>query len=184
MELVDILIRRRVSIVCVQETKWTSEKVRETEDTGFKLYYSGKDRRMNGIEILIANGLVENVVAVIEKGDRIMLIKLIIGENIVNVVSAYAPPVGLDNQIKRDFGEQMDAILQEIPAGENLVIGGDFNSHVGIDKLGYERVHDGYGFGDRNEAGESILDFALAYDLVVANSSICKPLRVGQLRAK
>ncbi|GMP25558.1 hypothetical protein CsSME_00002369 [Camellia sinensis var. sinensis] len=54
--------------------------------------------------------------------------------------------------------------------GENLVIGGDFNGHVGIDKLGYDRVHGGYGFGDRNEAGESILDFALASDLVVANT--------------
>ena len=64
----------------------------------------------------------------------------------------------------------MDEILQEIPIGKNLVIGGDFNGHVGIDKLGYERVHGGYGFGARNEAGESILDFALASDLVVANT--------------
>ena len=31
-------------------------------------------------------------------------------------------------------------------------------------------VHGGYGFGDRNEAGKSILDFALASDLVVANT--------------
>ncbi|KAF5946554.1 hypothetical protein HYC85_016782 [Camellia sinensis] len=30
-------------------------------------------------------------------------------------------------------------------------------------------VHGGYGFGDRNEAGEGILDFALASDVVVAN---------------
>ena len=38
----------------------------------------------------------------------------------------------------------MDEILQEILVGENLVIGRDFNGHVGIDKLGYERVHGGY----------------------------------------
>ena len=41
---------------------------------------------------------------------------------------------------------------------------------MGIDKLGYEKVYGGYGFGDRNEAGERILDFALASDLVVANT--------------
>ena len=64
----------------------------------------------------------------------------------------------------------MDEILQEILVGENLVIDGDFNGHVGIDKLGYERVHGGYSFGDRNEARESILDFALASVLVVANT--------------
>ncbi|GMP80885.1 hypothetical protein CsSME_00035817 [Camellia sinensis var. sinensis] len=99
-----------------------------------------------------------------------MLVKPVIGGNIVNVISAYAPQVGLDDQTKRDFWERMDEILREIPVGENLVIGGDFNGHVGIDKLGYERVYGGYRFGDRNEAGESILDFALAFDLVVANT--------------
>ena len=30
--------------------------------------------------------------------------------------------------------------------------------------------HGGYCFGDKNEAGESILDFALSSDLVVANT--------------
>ncbi|CAL5375401.1 unnamed protein product [Camellia sinensis] len=170
MELVDVMIMRRVSIACIQETKWMEEKVREIEDTGFKLYYSGKDRRRNGVGVIIAKGLVESVVAVTRKGDRIMLVKLVIGGNIVNIISAYAPQVGLDDQTKKDFWEQMDEILQEIPVGENLVIGGDFNGHVGIDKVGYERVHGGYGFGDRNEAGERILDFALASDLVVANT--------------
>ena len=31
-------------------------------------------------------------------------------------------------------------------------------------------VHGGYGFRDRNEAGVSILDFAVAYDLILANT--------------
>ncbi|GMP99093.1 hypothetical protein CsSME_00046713 [Camellia sinensis var. sinensis] len=99
-----------------------------------------------------------------------MLVKLVIGGNILNVISAYALQVGLDDQTKRDFWEQMDEILQEIPIKENLVIGGDFNGHVGIDKLGYEMVHGGYSFTNKNEAGESILDFTLASDLVVANT--------------
>src|SRR5450432_227439 len=37
-ELVDTMIRRRISIVCLQETKWVGEKAREIEDTGYKLY--------------------------------------------------------------------------------------------------------------------------------------------------
>ncbi|XP_028061331.1 craniofacial development protein 2-like [Camellia sinensis] len=61
----------------------------------------------------------------------------------------------------------MDEVLQEIPVGENLVIGGDFNGHVGVDK---KKVHGGYDFGDRNKDAESILDFILTFDLVVANT--------------
>ena len=41
-----------------------------------------------------------------------------------------------------------------------------------MDKLGYERVHGGYGFGNRHEDGESVLNFALAFDLMVAKLCI------------
>ena len=37
------------------------------------------------------------------KSDRIMSIKLVVGTEILNVVSVYAPQVGLDEEIKRLF---------------------------------------------------------------------------------
>ena len=43
-ELVDAAIRRRVNILCVQETKWKGQKAKEVEDTGFKLWYRGQLR--------------------------------------------------------------------------------------------------------------------------------------------
>jgi hypothetical protein len=36
-EIVDTMIRRRVNILCIQETKWKRQKAKEVEDTGFKL---------------------------------------------------------------------------------------------------------------------------------------------------
>jgi exonuclease III len=42
-----------VNILSVQETKWMSQKVKEVEDTGFKLWYTGKERNRNDIGILI-----------------------------------------------------------------------------------------------------------------------------------
>jgi hypothetical protein len=36
-EIVDTMIRRRVNILCVQETKWKRQKAKEVEDIGFKL---------------------------------------------------------------------------------------------------------------------------------------------------
>jgi hypothetical protein len=40
-ELVDVAIRRRVNILCVQETKWKGQKAKEVEGSGFKLWYTG-----------------------------------------------------------------------------------------------------------------------------------------------
>ncbi|XP_058208223.1 uncharacterized protein LOC131321237 [Rhododendron vialii] len=54
-ELVDTMLRTRISIACFQETKLVGEKARELEDTGYKLYYTGKDKHRNvvGLDDLI-----------------------------------------------------------------------------------------------------------------------------------
>ena len=50
-ELVDAAIRRRVNILCIQETKWKGQKAKEVEDTGFKLWYTGATPGRNGVGI-------------------------------------------------------------------------------------------------------------------------------------
>nr|XP_016474804.1 PREDICTED: craniofacial development protein 2-like [Nicotiana tabacum] len=65
-------------------------------------------------------------------------------------------------------------MARSIPHSEKLFIGGDFNGHIGASGRGYDDVHVGFGFGDRNERGNSLLDFARAFDLVIANSSFPK----------
>nr|GEX86032.1 glyoxalase I, glyoxalase/bleomycin resistance protein/dihydroxybiphenyl dioxygenase [Tanacetum cinerariifolium] len=47
---------------------------------------------------------------------------------------------------------------------------GDLNGHIGAAADGYAEVYRGFGFGDRNEEGCTVLEFVIAHDLVVANS--------------
>ncbi|XP_070002113.1 uncharacterized protein [Nicotiana sylvestris] len=108
-----------------------------------------------------------------------MTIKLVVGEYTLNVVSAYAPQTGLDEEIKRRFWEGLDDIVRNIPPSERLFIGGDFNGHIGSSTGGYTEVHGGFGFRERNGGGISLLDFAKAFDLVIANS--CFPKREEHL---
>ncbi|KAF3660335.1 Clathrin heavy chain 1 [Capsicum annuum] len=42
---------RRINIACVQETKWVGFKARDVD--GYKLWYSGSERRRNGVGILV-----------------------------------------------------------------------------------------------------------------------------------
>ncbi|KAI8555115.1 hypothetical protein RHMOL_Rhmol05G0149200 [Rhododendron molle] len=107
---------------------------------------------------------------VTRKENRIILVKLVIGESIINIISAYATQVGLDDLTKEQFWEQMDDVVQGIPFGEKLFIGGDFNGHVGVHKQGYEEVHGDFGFGDLKEGGRRILYFAVTFDLIVGNT--------------
>ncbi|KAF3639557.1 hypothetical protein FXO38_22586 [Capsicum annuum] len=50
-----------------------------------------------------------------------------------------------------------------------IVITGDFNRHIRALPGGYDDVHEGFGFGDKNGDGAALLDFARAFGLVVVN---------------
>jgi len=70
---------------------------------GYKLWYSGSNRAKNGVGILVDKELVDSVVEVSHKSDRIMAIKIVVGSVIFNVVSVYAPQIGLSNEAKKHF---------------------------------------------------------------------------------
>ena len=44
------------------------------------------------------------MVGVRRQGDRIILVKLVVGDMVLNVISVYAPQVGLDESAKRVLG--------------------------------------------------------------------------------
>jgi hypothetical protein len=61
-------------------------------------------------------------------------------------------------------------LVSSASISEKLFIGGDLNEHVGSTRVGFDGVHGGFGYGSRNQEGEGILNFALAYDLIVLNT--------------
>jgi len=78
---------------------------------GYKLWYSGSIKARNGVEIFVEKELVDFVVEVRRKSDRIMVIKVLVGSEFVNMVSVYAPQIGLLDDIKRLFWEDLDMVI-------------------------------------------------------------------------
>jgi hypothetical protein len=111
-ELVDTVIRKHVNILCVQETKWTGQKANEVKNTYFKLWYTRKERSKNDVGIIIDKSLKNGAVVVRRQGDRIIMIKLIFGDLVLNVISAYAPQVGLSDDVKRRFWEDLEDMVR------------------------------------------------------------------------
>ena len=74
-----------------------------------------------------------------------------LGEESINIIDTYAPQIGLDDATKLRFWEDMDILIQEIPNRDKIFTGGDLNGHMGKNNIGFEREHEGYSFGDKNE---------------------------------
>jgi hypothetical protein len=52
---------------------------------------------------MLNKSLKDGVMDIKRQGDMIILVKLLVGDLVFNVISAYAPQIGLNKSIKRQF---------------------------------------------------------------------------------
>ncbi|KAK3506300.1 hypothetical protein QTP70_002446 [Hemibagrus guttatus] len=139
-ELADVMERRKVDILCVQETRWKGSKARSI-GAGFKLFYYGVDSKRNGVGVVLKEEFVRNVLE-----------------------------VGCEIEEKERFWSELDEVMESIPTGERVVIGADFNGHVGEGNTGDEEVMGKFGVKERNLEGQMVVDFAKRMDMGVVNT--------------
>ncbi|GJZ49717.1 stress-induced protein, partial [Tanacetum coccineum] len=125
LELVDALKRKKVDIACFQETKWKGSR----------------NRKGKPVQVMV-----------LRISDRITMVKLVIEEEMISVISAYAPHVGLGEAKKKSFWDSLDDLVRECSmTQQQLIIAGDLNRHIGAEVDGFLSVHGGFGYGVRNE---------------------------------
>ncbi|KAK3557502.1 hypothetical protein QTP70_028318, partial [Hemibagrus guttatus] len=82
----------------------------------------------------------------------------------------YAPQVGCELEEKERFWSELDEVMESIPTGERVVIGADFNGHVGEGNRGDEEVMGKFGVKEMNLEGQMVVDFAKRMDMGVVNT--------------
>ena len=133
-ELADMMERRNVDILCLQETKWKGSKARNIGG-GCKLFYNGADGRKNGIGIVVREELAESVLKK-RVSERLMAMKLEVKGSILNIVSVYAPQVNNNLEEKNDFWEDLGGLTESVSKEGRIVLGADLNGHVGEGNIG------------------------------------------------
>jgi hypothetical protein len=71
---------------------------------------------------LIDRSLKDGVVDVRRQDYRIILVRLVVGDSALNVISAYAPQIGLSESTKRQFWDDLDSMVSTMPISEKLFI--------------------------------------------------------------
>jgi hypothetical protein len=66
--------------------------------------------------------LKDGVVDIKRKGNMIILVKLLVGDLIFNVISAYAPQIGLNESVKMQFWEELDALVSSVLISKKLFL--------------------------------------------------------------
>ena len=91
-EVANLLERRGMDILCVQETCWKGEKAR-CIGGGYKMWYCGSENKKNGVGIILKKEHVDMVVELWRVADRIICLKMELDGVMLNVISAYEPQV-------------------------------------------------------------------------------------------
>ncbi|KAK3524337.1 hypothetical protein QTP70_027959 [Hemibagrus guttatus] len=82
----------------------------------------------------------------------------------------YAPQVGCELEEKERFWNELDEVMESIPTSKRVVIGADFNGHVGEGNTSDEEVMGKFGVKERNLEGQMVVDFAKRMDMAVVNT--------------
>jgi len=117
---------------------------------------------------------VDNVVSAERHCKRILILKMVLENGLLNVLTVYAPHSGKLEEEKESFCNKMFHLVSCIPQNEMVVLAGDMNGHVGSSNVGYDGTRGGFGYGDRNADGSRILEFADRLNLVICNTLFMK----------
>ena len=170
-ELVEVMKKRKLEMLWVQETRWGGNSAREIEE-GYKITYSGgtaKGKR-NGVGVVLNEEWKEKVMEVDRCSDRLIRVKLVTRDGLLNIISAYSPQAALKNEEKEAFWDNFEQMVRKVPDGEKAIICGDLNAHIGRISEGFKNTHGGVGYGKKNDDGDRALEVAQSLGLVFANT--------------
>ena len=101
------------------------------------MYWVGSNLGLIGVRILVAGKLMDKIFDVKCVNDRLMMIKLFIGEQIVAIVLSNAPQQLLAEDVKDNFYKDFILLVSKFGRTELFILGDDLSRYVGKDLNGY-----------------------------------------------
>nr|CAH8829211.1 unnamed protein product [Trichobilharzia regenti] len=88
----------------------------------------------------------------------------------VSIIQCYAPTNNADLEKKEEFYRQLQATMDNTPAGDMKILMGDMNAKLGPNNTGRELIMGREALGEMNENGELFADFCAFNELVIGGS--------------
>ncbi|VDP27767.1 unnamed protein product [Schistosoma curassoni] len=84
-----------------------------------------------------------------------------------NIIQCYAPTNDSNDDIKDQFYNRLQSIIEKCPRKDLTILMGDLNAKVGIVNTGYEDIMGRHGLGERDENGERFANLCAFNKLVI-----------------
>jgi len=140
---VEALAERPIDVACVQDTRWRGSGCRFFGAIGkrYKLFWMGSKAKSDGVGIFVAEKWADSVVSVERHSERVLILKMVLGDCLLNVFTVYAPQSGKPDEEKESFLDDVFHLVSSIPQNEMVVFAGNVNGHIGSSNVGYDGTH-------------------------------------------
>ena len=165
--------RYGISILGVSEMRWNScGKLMVA--TGETVLYSGMDEGENherGVGFILSKEAAQCLLEWEPVSERIIRARFNSRWQKVTILQCYAPTNEATEEVKDDFYDQLQMVLEQVPCRDVKIVMGDMNAKMGMDNTGREEVMGKHGArAEMNENGERWADFCQANELVVGGT--------------
>ncbi|CAF1081345.1 unnamed protein product [Adineta ricciae] len=159
--------RFRYDIIGISEVRWTGKG--ETPSGDF--IWSGEERtHTRGVGFLLSKQAKKALIGYNPINSRIITARFNASPFKMTVMHVYAPTSTSSEEDIEAFYSDIDEVLSKTDKKDVIILTGDWNAKIGSDNSDWKPVMGRYGYGDRNERGERLLEFATAHNLYVCNS--------------
>ena len=165
------LKRLNVDVAALQETRLADTG--SVSEANFTFFWQGlrpEDRRLYGVGFAVNNKLLKKISTPQGISERIMTMQLTTKSGTIHLISAYAPTLAAESEVKDKFYEDLQKAFKQIPEKEDVFILGDFNARVGSEQETWPTCLGHFGMGKMNENGQRLLEFCSNNHLCITNT--------------
>ncbi|VDO78318.1 unnamed protein product [Schistosoma margrebowiei] len=137
--------RYNLTVLGISETHWT-QAGQQKLNTGKMLLYSGHEEEnaphSHGVALMLSKVARNALVGWESHRSRIIKpsFKTKKERIIMNIIQCYAPTNDSNDDIKDQFYERLQSIIEKYPRNDLTILTRDLNAKVGIDNTGYEDI--------------------------------------------
>lgn len=173
LELKHAIKNINCDILGLSEVKKLGCNIEEHHDYIF--CYIGQTKGLHGVGFLIKKEFKNNIINFTGISERVALLQLEFERLIISIIQAYAPTERAPEDEMELFYKNLES-AHALATGKVLVMG-DFNAKIGCPKPEHYPVMGQHGFGERNDRGERLINYAFQYQLSIMNSFFKKKMK-------
>jgi len=159
--------RFKYDIIGISEVRWTGKG--ETSNGDF--IWSGEETlHMRGVGFLLSAQAKKALIGYNPISSRIISARFDAAPFKISIIHVYAPTSASSEEDIEAFYSDIEEVITKTDKKDIIIMTGDWNAKIGSNNADWKSVMGQYGYGERNERGERLLEFATAHNFYICNT--------------